>query len=256
MNRLGVIRDSLNVQEVRIGDTAVSERGTCTPVKEGTVHVWSTRYSSLDGYYPLLSALVSPEERRKAAGFKKTVDSRHYTLRHGLVRAILEYYTQEDPVKLSFIYGRSGKPDLDPEGKFPDIRFSLSRTDEMVCVGITRKTAIGLDIVRTQPRYPFFAIEHFLFRPGERRWIAQAVPDQRPLRFFRVWSLKEALLKATGGDVRIMQEADMSGIMTDTFLDGFYPVKIGETDQRCYIHESGWGVGHHCALITIPKRTG
>ena len=253
MNGLGIIRDSLHVRDMRNRNTVVSERGTYTPVKEGTVHVWSTRYSTLDRYYPLLSALVSPEERLKAASFKKNVETRRFILRHGLVRALLEQYTKEDPVKLSFIYGRSGKPDLGPEGKFPDIRFSLSRTDEMVCVGITQESEIGLDIVRIQSHYSFSAIEHFLFRPEERQWIAQAVPDHRALRFFRIWALKEALLKASGSDVRMMKEADVSGIMTDTFLDGIYTVNLRETDQKCFIHESGCGEGHHCALAVIPK---
>ena len=255
MNRFVTIRDSLKVQGLRIGDTPIPEQGIYTPIKKGTIHVWSTRYSTLDRYYLFLSALVSPEEKLKAAGFKKTSDTRRYILRHGLLRAILELYTQESPAKLSFIYGRSGKPDLDPEGKFSDIRFSLSHTDEIVCVGITRKSEIGLDIVRIQPRDSFSAIGNYLFTPGERRWIAQAVPDRRPNRFFRIWALKEALLKATGGDVRIMKEADVSCNMTDTFLNGFHTVSLGKIDQRCFIRESGCGAGYHYALATIPTAT-
>ncbi|MDD1683742.1 MAG: 4'-phosphopantetheinyl transferase superfamily protein [Methanoregula sp.] len=256
MTGLNAIRDSLNVQVVDTGKPDLPEQGATVLDREGLSHIWSARYTDLDRFYPDLSVLVSPEEQHRAAGFKKTGDARRYMLRHGLLRAILEHYTEESPVKLSFIYGRSGKPDLDTKGKFPDIRFSLSCTDEMVCVGITRKSAIGLDIIRTQPRYSFPAIEHYLFEPGERRWIAQAVPDRRPFRFVRVWALKEAILKATGGDVRIMKEVDVSRIMTDTFLGGFYMVNTGERDQRFFIHESGYDPGHHCTLAVIPWTAG
>jgi phosphopantetheinyl transferase len=252
MTGLNAIRDSLKVQVVDSGKPDLPEQGANVLAKEGLFPIWSARYTDLDRFYPDLSVLVSPEEKHRAAGFKKAGDTRRYILRHGLLRAILEHYTQESPLELSFIYGRSGKPDLDTEGKFPDIRFSLSCTDEMVCVGITRESAIGLDIIRTQPRYSFTAIEHYLFTPGERWWIAQAVPDRRPFRFFRIWALKEALLKATSGDVRIMKEADVSRIMTDTYLGGFYTVNIGEMDQRFFIHESGYDPGHHCTLAVIP----
>jgi phosphopantetheinyl transferase len=255
MNRFYSREGSLEVRQLTIEETDTMGHGASMATREGLIHTWSAQYSTLNQYYPILSALVSPEELQKAAGFKKPVDRRRYILRHGLVRAILGHYTQEDPVKLSFIYGRSGKPDMDPEGKFSDIRFSLSCTDEMVCVGITRKSALGLDIVRTQPSYSFSAIEHYLFRSGERQWIAQAVPDRRPLRFFRIWSLKEALLKATDSDVRIMREADVSAIMADPFLDGIYSVTIGGVDQMFFIHESGCGVGHHCALVSLSKTT-
>lgn len=254
MNRPVTIRDSLKVQKVIYGETAVPEQGTNTSINEGTIHVWSARYSSLDRYYPFLSALLSPDESLKAAGFKKNGDSRRYILRRGVVRAVLGHYIHENPENLRFVQGINGKPDLDPDGKFPDIRFSLSRTDDMVCLALTQKSEIGVDIVRPQNHYSFSAIGHYLFTPGERRWVAQTIPGQRSLRFFKVWALKEALLKATGGDVRTMKEADVSPLMTDAFLDGFYTVNLGEKDQRCFIHESGGDAGHHRVFTTIPMR--
>jgi 4'-phosphopantetheinyl transferase len=212
------------------------------------IHVWYAYYSVLDQNYLLMSPLISPEEKQKAAGFKKPDDTRRYILRHGMVRVILGEYIHEDPEKIQFIKTKSGKPDLDPEGKFPDVRFSLSHTDEMVCLGITRNYEIGMDIVKTNPRTPFSEIEQYLFTTGERRWIERTILEQRSLQFFRIWSLKEALLKATGSDVTMMKEADVSGIITDTFLDGFYTIHLGNTDIRFFIHECGCNHGHHCAI--------
>jgi 4'-phosphopantetheinyl transferase len=188
---------------------------------------------------------------RKAAGFKKPGDARRYILRHGMVRAVLGHYLHGDPEKIRFVQGMNGKPDLDPEAIFPDIRFSLSGTDERVCLGITRNSEIGLDIVRTQPRYSCPAVAHYLFTQTERRWIAQAVPDRRPMRFFRVWSLKEALLKASGNSARLMQDVDVAGIMTDTYLNGGYPLHIGKKEMLFFIHESGCGTGHHRVIATL-----
>jgi 4'-phosphopantetheinyl transferase len=251
MNRLVTFGDFLKVQELRIWETAVPEQGMYTSIKEGTIHIWSARYSALDRNYPLLSALVSPEETLRAAGFKKGGDTRRYILRHGLLRAILEHYTYKSPEKLSFIYGRNGKPDRGPEDTFPEIRFSLSHTNEMVCLGITQKNEIGLDIVKINPRYPFSEIEEYLFTPGERKWMTQTVPERRAFQFFRIWSLKEALLKATGSDAGMMKEADVSGIITETILNGYYPLLIGKRDQQFFIDESCCGLGHHRVVVTI-----
>jgi phosphopantetheinyl transferase len=253
MTGLNAIRDSLKVKILDSGKPYLPEPGTKGLDKEGLFHIWSAWYTDLDRLYPDLSALISPEEKHRAAGFKKTGDGKRYIMRHGFVRAVLGIYTHQAPEQIPIVEDRNGKPDLEPESNFTKIGFSLSSTDEMVCLGLARKSDIGLDIVKINPCYPFFAISCYLFTPGEREWIAQAVPDQRSVRFFRIWALKEALLKVTGGDVRIMKEADVSRIMTDIFLDGFYLVNIRETNQRCFIHESGCGMGHHQVITVLPK---
>lgn len=216
----------------------------------GSIHMWLVRYASLDRYFPLLSTLVSPEEKRKAADYKKSDDTRRYIMRHGIVRVILGKYIQKDPEKLPIITKESGKPDLLLDGRYSDVRFSLSHTDAMVCLGITRTYEIGLDIVNTNSCIPFQEIENYLFAPGERRWIEQTLPEQRPLPFFRIWSLKEALLKATGSNATMMKEADVSGIITEKYLNGFYTILLGNKEIQFFIHESDCGEGHHCVIAS------
>ena len=74
-----------------------------------------------------------------------------------MVRAVLGQYIRKEPQAVRFVHEESGKPDLDPEGNIHDIHFSLSHTDEMVCLGISRKTSIGLDIVKCDSRLPLFS---------------------------------------------------------------------------------------------------
>jgi phosphopantetheinyl transferase len=243
------LRKSLVFSVIRRGESERIVQGREEPVADGAIHVWSAPYSKLELFYPHLSALINQDETKRALCFKRTCDARRYVLRHGLLRAVLARYSHETPQEIRFVRKKNGKPDLDPEGKGPGIRFSLSGTDEMVSLGITRGTDIGLDIARVQPRDSFPTIAHYLFTQKERDWIAQGARDQRVLRFIRIWSLKEALLKATGSGVRMMQEADVSGIMADTYLNGRYPFPVGSRDL-C-IHESVCGAGHHRVIVTI-----
>ena len=113
----------------------------------------------------------------------------------------------------------------------------------MVCLGVSRKTSIGLDIVRDDSRYPFSATAEYLFTPGERQWITRAPSHEQQVQFFRIWSLKEALLKAMGSGVGMMQETEVSGIMKNHFLNGYYPVPVGKKERAFFIHESGCGTG-------------
>lgn len=237
--------DTPKILEFQAGKTVVPQKGSVPSVMEGMIHVWSAPYYDPGPVNSFPSAFVSPEEVKRAQQLRKQTDARRYILRHGMIRAVLGHYLHKDPQKIRFVSGIHGKPELDPEDNTPGVRFSLSHTDEMICLGITKKTAIGLDLVKTLPGYPFSAVAHDLFTPGELRWIAQAVPGLRPFRFFRIWALKEALLKATGSSARIMQEGDVAGIMTDTYLNGWYPVFIGKREMLFFINESGCGTGHH-----------
>jgi 4'-phosphopantetheinyl transferase len=252
MTPLDTIRDCLKFRIAGSGATVRPDLGTPIPIATDQQHIWSARYTDLDQYYPILSGLVNAQEATRAAGFKKTRDAQDYILRHGMVRAVVGQYIRKEPQEIQFIHEQSGKPDLDPEGDLHDIHFSLSRTDEMVCLGISKKTRIGLDVVKCDSRYPFLAAAEYLFTPDERQWITRTTPHDRHVRFFRIWSLKEALLKAMGGGAGMMQETEVAGIMDNHILDGVYPVSLGKKEMLFFIHESGCDAGHHCTLVTLP----
>ena len=55
-----------------------------------------------------------------------------------------------------------------------------------------------------------------------------------------------------GSGVGMMQETEVSGIMENRFLNGFYPVPVGKKERAFFIHESGCITGHHCTLVTLP----
>ena len=49
-------------------------------------------------------------------------------------------------------------------------------------------------------------------------------PDLRYLMFFRIWALKEAIVKATGDGIRLMNSTDVMSAIEDTCSGcfGFY----------------------------------
>jgi phosphopantetheine--protein transferase-like protein len=252
MTTLETIRDCLKFRTAGASETVRPEPCTPIPIAIDQQHIWTARYSDLDRHFPVLSGLISAQEATRAAGFKKSRDARNFILRQGMVRAVLGQYILKEAQAVRFFREESGKPDLDPEENIHEIHFSPSHTDEMVCLGISRKNRIGIDIVKCDSRYPFSATAEYLFTPGERQWITRAPSHEQQGRFFRIWSLKEALLKTMGGGVVMMQETEVSGIMENRFLNGYYPVPVGKKEMVVFIHESGCDSGHHCTLVTIP----
>src|SRR5262245_30183530 len=91
------------------------------------VHVWLAALD-LDAQSLLpMEALLSADEREKAARFRFEKDRKHYTAGRGILRSILARYLQTDPAGLQFSANTLGKPSLSGGAK-PPLRFNLSHS--------------------------------------------------------------------------------------------------------------------------------
>lgn len=243
------LQDLLIIQRIATGypfPEAISGTPLCLESKK--IHVWTVNYRDLDRGEKILSALISPDERQRALLFKEPGDARDYTLRHGYLRLVLSHYLCCDPALIPLIICDGGKPDLDIRPGFPSLSFSLSHTREVVALAMSRYHDIGIDIVKPDAGYPFSETADYLFTPEEKAVIAGTLPDLQNQLFFRIWSLKEALLKARGGTAMMMRDTDVSAILQSPSRDGWYPIRYQQKELEFFIHESDIGYGHHCAI--------
>jgi 4'-phosphopantetheinyl transferase len=241
--------DFLDFRRINIGHFFLPGHHGKVPVLENNrIHAWSAKYSDLDAYYENLLSQLSRDEREKTSRFRKPEDARRFVIRHGILRLVLSDYTHFEPSMLPLVISERGKPSMDPSGDFSELSFSLSHTGEFFVIGITKKYDIGIDTIKMDNHYPFQDIGDYLFTAGERRLIVGAEPNQRYRLFTRIWALKEALLKATGGSVQMMSDTDVSKILQDSRVHDIYSIPCLETPCRFFIHECDWGHGYHGAI--------
>jgi 4'-phosphopantetheinyl transferase len=223
-------------------------------VSPGSIHIWSARYIDLDPCYHALSPLLTRSERETADTFRQPSDARCSELRYGLLRIILGEFTGFEPGELVIIKSETGKPSLVLPLGYPVVSFSTSHTKEMVAIGITKNNNIGIDIVKMDRRYPFQDTAEYLFSDEEKALIEGTEPNQRYMQFFRIWALKEALLKATGGTVQMMSDLDVSGVIHNSFVHDFCSITCQDVQCQFFIHEFGCGPEHHCAIaVNLAK---
>lgn len=86
--------------------------------------------------------------------------------------------------------------------RFPAF-ISISRTDGLAAAGLCRTAPLGIDIEVMRPHASDVALAETLFSPGERAVLEEAAAGDRGSVFFRIWTLKEAYLKARGRGFRI-----------------------------------------------------
>lgn len=130
--------------------------------------------------------------KETAHRFRHPEDRRTYVLAHGLLRHILARYLRSDPARLKFSRGEYGKPYLTAGG----LEFNLSHSGDRVAISVAR-SGVGVDLeeVKVQPIDVGLVSE--CFTESEQHWLERCTDD--PYRgFFRLWTLKEAVLKADG----------------------------------------------------------
>jgi phosphopantetheinyl transferase len=242
------IRDSLYHQVYTIGSSeTIQEPGYDQSIQHNSMHIWFARYQNLDPFYTTLSHFITTNEWKRARGFKQPSDARKYILRHGILRFIMGECTGREPGQLTITEGKNGKPSCNPLQTSSDITFSLSGTREMLCMGVTRQQNIGIDLVKPDPQYPFREVMDTLFSPKEREIVEKnGFPH---IMFYRIWALKEALLKAVGGTVQMMSDTDVSGVINDSVVHDYYSLSCHDMPYCFFIQECGFSHEHHCAVV-------
>lgn len=93
----------------------------------------------------------------------------------------------------------SGKPFL--AGSDPGYWFNTSAADGLLLIAGSRAGPVGVDIETLQRCIPVWEDASRTFAPAERDRLAALPADRRPLAFARMWTAKEAVLKARGSGI-------------------------------------------------------
>ena len=170
-----------------------------TPLRQGLVVVrWMPVACAEPRDVEAWRALLDDHERARADRFHFRSDRIAFTAAHALARTMLATHGGLPPAAWRFVPGPFGKPAIDPALDRPTIRFNLSHTRGMVACAVTAQDDVGVDIESVDRPNGGRDIADRFFSPAETALIDHAPPDEQRAVFFRLWTLKEAVMKATG----------------------------------------------------------
>jgi 4'-phosphopantetheinyl transferase len=144
---------------------------------------------------PLAARYAREEDHRLAGRHRHPQARRQRLMVRVLLRAILTrcYPVPAGPWRI--LRDSDGAPRLaadDPTAPLPSI--SLSHSGSMVACAISSFTRLGIDIELIRPDRQVTALASAAFGPTERGMVAAGGVDA----FYRIWTLREALAKASG----------------------------------------------------------
>ena len=158
------------------------------------VNIYSARLELGAARLEALHAILSPEERERAARFHFPEHQKHFIGCRGILREILSGFLEIPPARLRFTYNAYGKPAVEDA----TLRFNVSHSGGWAMFAVTRAREVGIDIERINERTAIELIPERFFSPWETAQLRGLPQGQRTEAFFRCWTRKEAYIKACG----------------------------------------------------------
>jgi 4'-phosphopantetheinyl transferase len=163
---------------------------------------WTTADTLDDAAIRRLTAELSDEEAGRARAFHFDRDQATYIAAHAMLRRMLrEVLGGEDP---DFVLSPLGRPELMPrrDGR-PSPSFNLTHSRDFAACAISHGAPIGIDAEDIRRPINVAEMAGRWFHPSERRLLKRIAEVKRVEMFFRIWTLKEAIVKTTGHGLRL-----------------------------------------------------
>ena len=158
----------------------------------GEIHLWR---ASLARNIDSLAAILSYEELQRGQRFRCEEHRRRFCLARAGLRFILAHYLPIAPRQIVFREGPYGKLYL--AGGAMELQFNLSHSRDLALYAVTLDCEIGVDTEWINPDLPVQPLVARFFAPSEQA-ILDLPASQQLAAFYRLWTRKEAYLKALG----------------------------------------------------------
>lgn len=166
---------------------------------EGVVQVWAASLALPEVQLRVLWAVLTPDERARAERFRFEVHRNRFVAGRGIVRTLLASCLGKDPSHLQFAYSPRGKPSILDANQ--TVHFNAAHCEDMLLVAVTRIGPVGVDVERVRQVKDMSDLVSRFFSPREDVEFQRLDPGRQPAAFFRLWTRKEAWLKATGDGI-------------------------------------------------------
>lgn len=161
------------------------------------IHIWRVELEHAERHVADLARCLAAEEVARAAHFRFARDRRRYVVTRAVLRTLLGRVLSMAANDILLQYGPEGKPSLaDEHGS--DVQFNVAHSHELALVALSRRAALGVDVEHARELDDAPRIAQRFFSTQEVTALRATPAAQREAMFFRIWTRKEAFIKAIG----------------------------------------------------------
>jgi phosphopantetheinyl transferase len=214
----------------------------------GDVQIWSYLYSTAtQADCERVRGWLTPEDLVSANRMVMPDHRDRAVLRRGFLRCVLAGHVGKEPSAVDLRVGRRGKPFV---AGHETLSFSLSHTDDVVLLAVSRSMGVGVDVERVAADLDPGALVRVVFASEEMPLLAETKALEKKRAFLRVWCRKEACLKATG--VGLLDDLTLLSVAEDVVdLGACKDRRVGPEDATILtVQDLALGDAHVGALAT------
>ncbi len=169
------------------------------------IHLWQLSIGDPPDARHLAHAmtLLSDPEKKRCAAFHFERHRAEYAISHAMLRLALSEYAPVKPQDWQFLTGQWGKPEIGGPALDTPLWFNLSHTDGFAACVAGRVRQLGVDVENMNRKACHQELAKRFFAPAEYEYLRNLPPNLQRETFFRIWTLKEAYIKADGKGLSI-----------------------------------------------------
>jgi 4'-phosphopantetheinyl transferase len=146
---------------------------------------------------------LTEEEIFRADKFKCSIDKRLFLLSRYYLKNFIGEYLNLSPEKIKISQSKSGKPYLNDKIN-SNLKFNYSHSGDYIIYAFTTDNEIGVDIEEIKDISEIDELSRTHFSDEELSiYFELENPDEKKQLFYKIWTRKEALLKAEGSGITI-----------------------------------------------------
>lgn len=142
------------------------------------------------------SSALSENEMQRLHRYQSSESQALFLIAHVMTRHVLSHYHDRTPESWVFDHGENGRPEV--AGGPPSLRFNISHTEGMVAVLVHDDADCGVDVEHPWRAMEIPSVSRRVFTDAEQADLFAQPADRQADRFFQLWTLKEAFIKAKG----------------------------------------------------------
>lgn len=164
---------------------------------ENQVHIWFINTDNFLNHVADFIPFLSPDEIAKSKKFYSPLQCDRAIINRYYLRHILgKHYLNISPEKIEFSYSEKGKPQLKPQKT--KLHFNLSHKNQYTVYGFCQQN-LGIDLEIYNEKIDVLGISKRFFHEKEYHDLKTIDNLQERIEYFiKLWTAKEAYLKATG----------------------------------------------------------
>ena len=174
-----------------------------------TIDVWVIHLNAIAADCgAFLDRFLSVREQERAQRYVFARDATRFRVCRAVLRIVLAWYVQDAPERILLETGPCGKPFL---GQTSAVHFNVSHSAGLGAIACTTVGEVGIDIELVRQDLASREIALTNFTKKEAALVAAEATRTQALKFFRLWTRKEAVLKAVGcGITQGLDSVDVS----------------------------------------------